>query len=114
MWTVNRKLKAMSESKGAELITAERKRQIEELGHVSANDLGRAHQLVDAASCYMHAGLYKRGFVPPQWPWAARYWKPSKDTARNLTKAGALMAAAIDALRYEAEVFAAVSGVTNE
>jgi hypothetical protein len=33
---------------------------------------------------------------PPNWPWDAKWWKPSVDHVRNLVKAGALIAAEID------------------
>lgn len=95
----------MSESEvvkyGNQLISIERGRQIIEEGYVLSGDLGRAHQLVDAAICYAHAGTYSEGTVPLSWPWAERYWKPSDDPVRNLVKAGALIAAAIDSLNYE-------------
>lgn len=31
------------------------------------------------------------------WPWSREAWKPTGDRVRDLTKAGALIAAAIDA-----------------
>jgi hypothetical protein len=85
---------------GAELIANERTRQIEVEGYGAISDLGKAHQLVDAAVCYAHAGRTRAGTVPLSWPWADRFWKPSEDPARNLVKAGALIAAAIDSLPY--------------
>lgn len=85
---------------GADVIVAERLRQITVEGYTPEGDAGHAYQLVDAARCYTHAGIYRHG-VPPTWPWADRYWKPSDDVKRNLTKAGALIAAAIDALEAE-------------
>jgi hypothetical protein len=36
--------------------------------------------------------------VPSSWPWDYDWWKPSDDPIRNLTKAGALIAAEIDRL----------------
>ncbi|MGH3703011.1 MAG: hypothetical protein ACRDT9_00140 [Agromyces sp.] len=40
-------------------------------------------------------------FDPPLrwgWPWADEFWKPTGDPVRDLTKAGALIAAALDSL----------------
>jgi hypothetical protein len=39
--------------------------------------------------------------VPWPWPWASRYWKPDADRVRELEKAGALIAAAIDSITGE-------------
>ena len=37
---------------------------------------------------------------PPAWPWGEQYWKPTpSDRVRELVKAGALIAAAIDRLQ---------------
>jgi Mn-containing catalase len=94
----------MSEQKtGAELIAAERERQVTKEGWTAEHDLGRAHQLVDAAKCYLRAGTERPGTVPIGWPWAGRYWKPTGDPIRDLTKAGALIAAAIDSLAKGAQ-----------
>ena len=85
---------------GAELITAERKRQIEEEWYDAEHDDGRSEQLTDAAIAYALAsegapGHGLNGF----WPWADAAWKPTPDDhRRELVKAGALIAAAIDAL----------------
>ena len=35
------------------------------------------------------------------WPWHARHWKPTGDPVRDLTKAGTLLAAAIDSIEEE-------------
>lgn len=86
------------EKTGAALIAEERQRQIDVEGYAPADDFGKAHALVDAASCYLRAGTQKPGTVPIGWPWEDRYWKPSTDPERNLVKAGALIAAAIDSL----------------
>ena len=85
-------------TKATDLITAERERQISAEGYTPDHDLGRAHALVDAAKCYLRAGSQKPGTVPIGWPWADHYWKPTGDPVRDLTKAGALIAAAIDSL----------------
>ena len=47
--------------------------------------------------------VYKLRILPPSiWPWGEQYWKPSpKDRIRELVKAAALIAAAIDVLQTE-------------
>ncbi len=92
---------------GAALIAAERQRQIDVEGYTAEHDAGHAEQLTREAQCYV--GLVLRGHhgqyaspeleqlnVPFLWPWDAQYWKPTGDEVRDLAKAGALIAAAID------------------
>jgi len=89
---------------GAELITAERARQPEEEGYTLEGDIGRADELLAAADCYLAVARHPGGWAnadgsptpPGGWPWAPEFWKPGT-TERNLIKAGALIAAAIDA-----------------
>ncbi len=84
---------------GAELIAAERQRQIEQEGW-SGNHDDRENwngQLIVAAACYL---------VPDRmgglWPWHPDWWKPTpNDRIRELTKAGALIAAEIDRLQRD-------------
>jgi len=40
--------------------------------------------------------VHLHGRVPEWWPWEPRHWKPDASPTRNLVKAGALIAAAID------------------
>jgi hypothetical protein len=97
----------MSQS-GAELIRIERQRQIMTEGYTPEKDRGRGDELMAAAECYLWANNAQTGThaidfeevqeEPPIWPWDEEYWKPSRDPVRNLVKAGALVAAAIDAL----------------
>lgn len=101
---------------GAELIAAERERQVRQEGYDSARDDNYTNsdgpELIRAALCYMSmAGLAweDRELARPEpmegmWPWAAHFWKPGlNDTnasrIRELTKAGALIAAEIDRLQ---------------
>jgi hypothetical protein len=89
------------ERTGAELIAAERKRQMSEEGWTPGHDDGHAEcELVCAAACYLneHAKIPTvHSFI--DWPWDLRFWKPSDDPIRNLVKAGALIAAEIDRLK---------------
>jgi hypothetical protein len=84
---------------GAELIAAERARQLDI--YSAEHDAGHAGALMDAAICYGYAALQPQLFEHPPvgWPWAPESWKPSGDPKRNLAKSGALAAAAIDSLK---------------
>lgn len=109
---------------GAELIAAERRRQIEIEGWTPAHDDEHVHgELAAAAACYVAHNPQKmcvregvadisggRGecvvygkkefTVPMTWPktWHPAWWKPS-DRITDLAKAGALIAAEIDRLQ---------------
>lgn len=83
-------------------VLAERQRQISVEGWTPEHDdEHRPGELALAAACYAAfsnpEGAYKRGFLPPIWPWAPKWWKPSSQR-RNLEKAGALILAAIERL----------------
>jgi len=86
---------------GVELIAIERKRQIEELGYDYSNDeLYSNNQLAQAGAVYALKPLDNRieeGNFPSLWPWDKEYFKPTpEDRIKELTKAGALIAAQID------------------
>jgi len=90
---------------GIDRITKERVRQIESEGWSAKHDAQYSrHELERAALCYlkhacgMHPDTYSR-----IWPWFSRWWKPSDDPVRNLEKAGALVAAAIDRHLHDGE-----------
>ena len=97
---------------GAQLIAAERRRQITELGRTPDRDSNYVSgELCDAAISYAQAaakqargeshqwiqGMASTGMAP--WPWEDEWWKPSGSQVRNLVKAGALIAAEIDRLQ---------------
>ena len=86
-------------TKGVELIAAERIRQIEKEGFDGVHDdEHKNNELVLAAMCYAEPNRGGDG-VPPAFPWDACWWKPSpNDRIKELTKAGALIAAEIDRL----------------
>lgn len=91
----------MGMTRGAELIANERERQIDEEGYDSDHDRGHADELAVAAATYAlpeakRPHLYDG--APSMWPWDPMYWRPTPDRVRELTKAGALIAAAIDSL----------------
>lgn len=91
---------------GYDLIRIERIRQVHSERYAEEDDVGKEAELVQAAMAY--SGLAVRilrdrsvvnmDSLPVVWPWAKEYWKPSDDPKKNLVKAGALIAAAIDAL----------------
>jgi hypothetical protein len=86
---------------GAELIAAERQRQIEvECWAADHDDRYVCRELVLAAQCYASASgvSVADAHIPDAWPWAGKWWKP-KDPISNLARAGALIAAEIDRLQ---------------
>jgi hypothetical protein len=96
---------------GAELIAAERQRQIDVEGYSAQHDIFSEPdgQLAVAAWCYLgdliDDGGCDHAEEPGEWPWphygdvAGCSWKPTPDNPiRQLTKAGALVAAEIDRL----------------
>ena len=95
---------------GVELIAAERKRQIRVEGWtLEHDDKHHSGELADAAACYAagchvfiytHDGESQGMGYDAVWPWGMNWWKPSpNDRIRELTKAGALIAAEIDRLQ---------------
>lgn len=102
---------------GAEMIAAERQRQIDVEGWTPEHDTEHDHgEMARAAACYITHALRLSvgwgGYHPPDWapfaghqqyawPWESMWWRPSPDPIRNLVKAGALIAAEIDRLRAE-------------
>lgn len=105
---------------GAELIAEERARQISAEGWTPEHDDTHADgEMVCAAICYA-TPRRRREYepremsedqsisfseriknVPKLWPWHPSWWKSSRDRVRELTKAGALIAAEIDRLQRE-------------
>lgn len=89
---------------GAELIVAERRRQIDGEGWSATHDDDEHDDggLLGAAFCYVDQVLRNKdtdALPGRSWPWNSSWWKPSADPVRNLVKAGALIAAEIDRLQ---------------
>ena len=93
---------------GAYCIVTERQRQINDEGYDKKHDMHHSpKEFVNAAIAY---AIYEdEAYVncdenvtcyEKLWPWEKQYFKP-KDKKRNLIKAGALIAAAIDRLNAE-------------
>jgi hypothetical protein len=103
---------------GLELIAEERERQVSKGGWTALHDQGhhRGEIAMAAASYAACAGAQVRfhrsdmsDIEPPsQWPWGSKWWKPSDDPVRTLTKAGALIAAEIDRIQRLREHEAAI------
>lgn len=90
---------------GADLIRQERIRQIEMEGYDEMHDRHHTPQvLARAAAAYaLHddPSIRVADSAEHLWPWNREvFWKP-KDQLRNLVRAGALIAAAIDRLQME-------------
>lgn len=90
---------------GIELIAEERQRQITAEGWTAAHDDDHdSCELAKAAAWYAlpsnwREHIAKRGIIP-LWPWTEDA-KPGPDRVRELTKAGALIAAEIDRLQRQ-------------
>lgn len=95
---------------GAALITEERRRQVEGEGWTPEHDDElEDFSLERAAASYALADWDLRVFRR-LWDWDLRWWKP-KSRLRNLIRAGALIAAAIDRLLRKARQLAALGDV---
>ena len=82
---------------GTELIKEERKRQIDVEGYNSTHDgFHKPEEFIRAAASYLLCNLEEYEEVP--WPWGIESWNP-KDLERNLIRAGALIAAALDRIQ---------------
>lgn len=97
---------------GVQLIAAERTRQIEDEKWTAEHDDGHRHgELAQAGACYAiaacvhsHHQMDAAKLRPPaQWPYDDEWWKPVSDPIRNLTKAGAMIAAEIDRLQRKSQ-----------
>jgi len=93
---------------GVALIRAERERQVSSEGWTPEHDDShRQEELARAAACYAMPDAFLRHRkifgayceTPVDWPWHDQWWKPTPDDrVKDLTKAGALIAAEIDRL----------------
>lgn len=92
---------------GIASIADERFRQIDDAKHSQADDIGRSHELIAAAEAHLQIALLgpdawhdpDGAYTPPSgWPWPDHAWHPSDNPVDALATAGALIAAAIDAL----------------
>lgn len=86
---------------GAILIQEERWRQMAQEGWTAEHDDGHQHgELAFAGASYALPFQLPAGEVPGFWPFEKESYKPTpNDRVRELTKAGALIAAEIDRLQ---------------
>lgn len=83
---------------GVDLIRAEVYRMRQSEGFTPDLDAGRTGELALAAASYATQVAWPhRTGTPNLWPWAGQHWKP-KTPKRDLIRAGALIAAAIESL----------------
>lgn len=90
---------------GIDYISAERERQVNEEGWSNEHDTHyKDSELAYAAVSYALPDDSRYGYLdekPEHWPWHDKWWKPTPDDRiRELSKAGALIAAEIDRLLY--------------
>lgn len=84
---------------GAELIAMERNRQIRIEGYDARHDRSLDdHALEEAAMAYILSSTGNRKEAMKCWPWLLPFLKP-KTRVRDLVRAGALIAAAIDKIQ---------------
>jgi hypothetical protein len=90
-------------SEGVALIAAERRRQIEAEGWTPEHDDEHNDGAMALAAATYALPVKHRGDpdYPRFWPWEISWWKPG-DRIRELTKAGALIAAEIERLHRAA------------
>ncbi len=87
-------------SDGAARIAKERRRQIEKEGYDEEHDAQEPiNRMVACAISYAMYDIDEKE-ADAWWEWDRQYFKP-KDRLRNLERAGALIAAAIDKLQIE-------------
>lgn len=93
-----------------ELITDERKRQIEVKGYTQdLDDRINSHgSLAGGASVYAMPMVYRGGIIR-LWPWSPEVYKPSEDyegrgRIKELVKAGELIVAEIERLQRKEEI----------
>lgn len=86
---------------GTDFIKEERKRQIEVKGYDEIHDIMHSeNELAIAASCYCLPCGQREIRVREQWPFEYEHWKPTPDDRiKELSKAGALIAAEIDRIQ---------------
>lgn len=87
---------------GVAAIGEERTAQVEK-GYTPDHDDEHGYdELLRAAGAYMFAATHGPvDAANTAWPWDEESYKPSDDPERNLTKAGALIAAAIDCIERD-------------
>lgn len=100
---LHERLTSVNATTGAYMIAVERERQIKDEGYNEEHDQAHAPMtLAKAAVSYILCNDERKRKIAKTtyWPWEDKYYKPL-DMKRNLVRAGALVAAAIDRLLAE-------------
>lgn len=100
---LHERLRGVTATTGTYMIAVERERQIKDEGYDAEHDHVHAPMtLARAAVSYILCNDEKKRKIAKNtyWPWEDKYYKPL-DMKRNLVRAGALVAAAIDRLLTE-------------
>lgn len=100
---LHERLSGVTATTGAYMIAVERERQVKDEGYNAEHDQAHAPMtLAKAAVSYILCNDEKKRKIAKTtyWPWEDKYYKP-RDMKRNLVRAGALIAAAIDRLLAE-------------
>lgn len=100
---LHERLTGVTATTGAYMIAVERERQVKDEGYNAEHD--QVHEpmtLARAAVSYILCNDERKRKIAKTtyWPWEDKYYKP-RDMKRNLVRAGALVAAAIDRLLAE-------------
>lgn len=100
---LHERLSGVTATTGSYMIAVERERQVKDEGYNAEHD--QVHEpmtLARAAVSYILCNDEKKRKIARNtyWPWEDKYYKP-RDMKRNLVRAGALVAAAIDRLLAE-------------
>ena len=85
-------------TRATDLIAAERQRQIDSEGYDAEHDRGASRNLALAAAAYALNAAGEHELADEIWPWSRQAHKPVSPD-RDLVRAGALIAAAIEAPR---------------
>ena len=100
---LHERLTSVNATTGAYMIAVERERQVKDEGYNEEHDQTHAPMtLANAAISYILCNDKNKRKIAKTtyWPWEDKYYKP-RDMKRNLVRAGALVAAAIDRLLAE-------------
>lgn len=92
----------MTKKNGSQHIAEEREKQIKKYGYTPEHDSGYKHsELLFAALAYLNAAIYGRNVGSEDWPFEMKYFNGGEDFVKDLSKAGAFIAAEIDRLNLD-------------